>query len=249
MADGSDGSNVRPSDVGTLGRWTLEGWLRKSIARVADPGPRRVARDVGAGGRQWIGGGVGWLGAISSVATQISSVATQMIVSAERLSYRAEGRQLWSRLTFHAASGVTVINGPSASGMTVQSVLQTAASLWELRDAQAAIERELMRWRLHDLTRRRLATLSERDQRRVLLAASLIMQPRVWLVDRPFASLDVEGQVIQQTLLVSVLTESDPANVPELVMMADVDARHWPSPKAQPIGTGGQDVAIWRLYP
>jgi molybdate transport system ATP-binding protein len=84
------------------------------------------------------------------------------------------------------------------------SVLDTVLSGWEssygLGDkagvpAQRAARRALREWRLMSFASRPLAELSYGQARRVLFARAWLRQPRVLLLDEPFAGLDVRQKI------------------------------------------------------
>ena len=77
------------------------------------------------------------------------------------------------------------------STLTVREILQVTA---ELRGVQPnAVERELSLCGLRDLAHRTVCRLSGGERQRVALAALLLPEVRVYLIDEPTASLDEEA--------------------------------------------------------
>lgn len=132
--------------------------------------------------------------------------------------------------TYRAVRGYCPAELWDARTMTVASALQWMAALWEVLNPAQAVRREVARWGLDRVARQRIGTLSQGYQRRVLLAISLLMSPSVWLVDRPFEALDMEGRVLVQTLLASVLSRPSGVGWPDLVVLADADPEDLPAP-------------------
>ncbi len=91
-----------------------------------------------------------------------------------------------------------------AGHLSVVHSLRLAALLWEVPAARERIGREISRWGLAGIGRRRLAELSGGERRRVLLAASLVPDPLVWLVAGGSRDLDAPGQVVWSCLLTRV---------------------------------------------
>lgn len=91
-----------------------------------------------------------------------------------------------------------------AGHLSVRQSLHLAALLWDVPAAPARIARELARWDLARLGRRRLGGLSGGELRRVLLAASLLPDPWVWLVAGGSKDLDAPGRAVWAALLTRV---------------------------------------------
>ena len=139
---------------------------------------------------------------------------------------------------FRACRGYCPAERWDARTMTVRTTLRWTAVLWGVERPEAAAVREEMRWGLRECAAERVALLSQGYQRRVLLASSLVMSPEVWLVDRPYEGLDLEGRVTMQTVLAAVLT-GEPG-VPRLAVLADATAEDLPAAlQTAPMGGGG----------
>lgn len=93
-----------------------------------------------------------------------------------------------------------------AGHLSVRQALRLAALLWNVSGmrAQEVIRRESARWGLDALRRRHLRDLSGGEMRRLLLAASLLPDPRVWLVVGGAKDLDAPGRVIWASVLTRV---------------------------------------------
>lgn len=93
-----------------------------------------------------------------------------------------------------------------AGHLSVRQALRLAALLWNVTGAHAreAIDRESARWGLDALGRRRLAHLSGGEMRRLLLAASLVPDPVVWLVAGGAKGLDAPGRAVWAAVLTRV---------------------------------------------
>lgn len=163
-----------------------------------------------------------------------------------------QGRVLWRgrRLAgsalddYRANRGYCPAARWEARTMTVQSALQWAAVLWGVQRPVEHAIREQRRWGLCECAGERVASLSQGYQRRVLLAASLVMAPAVWLVDRPFEALDLEGRVTLQTLLAAAMA-GEPG-VPRLVVMADAAPETLPA-SLHALPMSGSRLVLGRL--
>ncbi len=77
-------------------------------------------------------------------------------------------------------------------GLTVEENLRFRADVYEVSQPKAAVHRTLDEHGLADRARQRAGRLSGGWARRLQLAACLIHQPRVVLLDEPTAGLDIE---------------------------------------------------------
>ena len=102
--------------------------------------------------------------------------------------------------------------------LSVESALSYLASLWQV-SARPAVARELDRWDLVRVRRVPLAGLSPGEQHRFVLAASLLMDPTVWLLEHPFRGLDVPGR----TLLRHLLLEGAIGETTRRIVLVDED--------------------------
>lgn len=93
-----------------------------------------------------------------------------------------------------------------AGHLSVRQALRLAALWWNVTGTRArdAIDRESARWGLDPLRRRRLANLSGGEMRRLLLAASLLPDPLVWLVAGGAKDLDAPGRAVWAAVLTRV---------------------------------------------
>ncbi len=93
-----------------------------------------------------------------------------------------------------------------AGHLSVRGALRLAALLWNLTGVRSrdAIDRESARWGLDPLRRRRLGHLSGGEMRRLLLAASLLPDPLVWLVAGGAKDLDAPGRAVWAAVLTRV---------------------------------------------
>lgn len=160
-----------------------------------------------------------------------------------------EGRRLapGSLAQYRAIRGFCPAVLWNAPAMTAGAALQWAAALWEVARPSAAIAREVARWRLEDVFRQRIGNLSAGYQRRVLLAASLVMRPTIWIVDRPYEALDLEGRVVVQTVLAGVLSGRHGPEWPRLALLADAAPQDLPAPLAVTTRLRGSSITIGRL--
>lgn len=78
----------------------------------------------------------------------------------------------------------------------VNRALAYWAALWELDDPAIAAKNAMADWGLDLIAERRLGTLSVGEQQRLLLAASSLMDPEVWILEEPWNGLDTEARVL-----------------------------------------------------
>jgi ABC-2 type transport system ATP-binding protein len=101
---------------------------------------------------------------------------------------------------------ITLVPGRpwEAGHLDASRALHMVAVLWDVRDPRGAIAREVARWSLAPILKRRMGHLSGGEMRRVLLAASLLPDPAIWLVDGGDQALDAEGRAVWAALLTRV---------------------------------------------
>lgn len=111
-----------------------------------------------------------------------------------------------------------------AGHLTVRRLLHLVALLWDVPEQRARTDREVDRWSLTLLLHRRMDQLSGGERRRALLAASLLPNPAVWLVDGGARNLDAAGRAVWSALLTRVhFGLSDAPHI--AVVSGDVDPR------------------------
>jgi len=111
-----------------------------------------------------------------------------------------------------------------AGHLTAERALHLVSLLWDVPDQRMRTRREVERWSLAPLLHRRMEHLSGGEQRRVLLAASLLPDPTVWLVDGGARNLDADGRAVWSTLLTRV--HFGLPDAPRIAVVAgDVDPR------------------------
>jgi ABC-type multidrug transport system ATPase subunit len=84
--------------------------------------------------------------------------------------------------------------------VTVERGLLYIAALWQVAGA-APVRREIARWDLGRVGRRPLGSLSPGERRRFILAASRVMDPELWLLERPYDGLDAIGRATVDALV------------------------------------------------
>ncbi|PSR34502.1 MAG: hypothetical protein C7B46_05035 [Sulfobacillus benefaciens] len=78
----------------------------------------------------------------------------------------------------------------------VERALAYWAALWECDDPAFTAKNVMEDWGLDLIADRRLGTLSLGEQQRLLLAASSLMDPEVWILEEPWNGLDTEARVL-----------------------------------------------------
>ncbi len=107
----------------------------------------------------------------------------------------------------------------------VRTALRYLAALWQVGGV-AKVDAEIERWRLD--ARQRLGTLSPGERRRFILAASLLMSPELWLLERPFDGLDLPGRTLLRQLLVASAHAEPPRHAVLAQLGEEADAAKLP---------------------
>lgn len=113
----------------------------------------------------------------------------------------------------------------SALHLRVEEVLTIAAGLWKRPVGADRIGAALDDWDLRAVAGRQMARISAGEVQKTLLAASLLSQPSIWLVDSPFRHLDLAGRVSLQ----DALARRFERGWPEVIVWTDVDPVLMPS--------------------
>jgi ABC-type multidrug transport system ATPase subunit len=95
------------------------------------------------------------------------------------------------------------------------------AALWQVPGLRA-VRRELETWGLTGLEGRRLGDLSPGERRRFVLAASRVMNPEVWILERPYDGVDRAAAATLDMLVADVFFGRGPVRT---LVMADDSAR------------------------
>lgn len=157
-----------------------------------------------------------------------------------------EGRILWRELplegahlhAYREARSYLPALGCQDLHLRVQDVFLTVAAMWRVARPGLRMRRELERWDLLHLRRVPLRRLSGGERRRVLLGASLVMNPGIWIVDQPFSNLDATSRVALQDLLRQVATGQAPIPGLRCVVAAGADGMDLP-----------EEAALWTIDP
>lgn len=126
-------------------------------------------------------------------------------VRPKRGELRISGRSVWSlpapeQVRVRRTIGFAPAGADLPDGIPVRAGLRYLAALWQVPPGSRA-DRELDRWGLSDLQDQPLGTLSFGERRRFILAASLVMDPALWILENPFDGLDLPGRTALSTLL------------------------------------------------
>ena len=132
----------------------------------------------------------------------------EMLVGGEDVrSFTPERRSAYARRVGFAPG-----DGDLPNDLRVRQGLIYLAALWQVAGT-ARVDVEMERWGLGSVARRRLGSLSPGERRRFVLAASLLMEPELWLLEQPFDGLDVPGRTVLRDLLVSAGGGRSPTRV------------------------------------
>lgn len=116
------------------------------------------------------------------------------------------------RSAYARTVGFAPSDGELLPDLGVRQSLLYLAALW-LVAGTARVDAEMERWGLGPVAKRRLGSLSPGERRRFMLAASLLMEPELWLLEQPFDGLDVPGRTLLRNLLVSAGDGRGPAHI------------------------------------
>jgi len=97
---------------------------------------------------------------------------------------------VWRNVSVYRHIGLVPEGEASFGYLTGRQFVRASAELHGLRDASAASERALDTVELRDPADRRIATYSKGMRQRVKLAAALVHDPSVLLLDEPFNGVD-----------------------------------------------------------
>lgn len=134
--------------------------------------------------------------------------AGEMLVGGEDVRRLAPGR----RSGYTRRIGFAPRDADLPPDLRVRQGLLYLAAIWQVVGT-ARVVAEMERWRLEAVAARRLGSLSPGEQRRFVLAASLLMEPRLWVLEQPFDGLDVPGRTLLRHLLVSVGSGRGPSHI------------------------------------
>lgn len=145
---------------------------------------------------------------------------------------RVEGRDVVrlspaERAAYARRVGFAPADRELPSHLRVRSALRYLAALWQVAGTASA-EREIERWGLAQVAHRRMGSLSPGERRRVVLAASLLMAPNVWLLEQPFDGLDMPGRLLLRHLLLGAALGGAPRHVVLAQADADESVAHLP---------------------
>jgi heme exporter protein A len=161
---------------------------------------------------------------------------TSLLRALAGLGSRSGGSVSWLHYDhpISASAAATFVGHANAlnDALTADENLSYAASMADLDPTVTAIHSALDQFGVKDLARRRIATLSQGQRKRIALSRLLLRkQPgaRAWLLDEPFVALDAQTQATLERLIaielsagaIVVLTSHQPfaiqaANVQEI---------------------------------
>lgn len=146
--------------------------------------------------------------------------AGRMIVQGQDLSHLSPA----ARSAFTRKIGFAPADTALPGHVRVRTALSYIGALWQVR-GQAKVDAEIERWELGPLRRRPLGSLSPGERRRFVLAASLVMTPDLWILERPFEGLDIPGRTLVRQLILSASALGD-AKPRHVVLVQDEDDDH-----------------------
>jgi len=161
------------------------------------PALEDVSFEVGPGEALWLAGAVGagcttLLLAAAGFAPRLTGGVRTGSVEVLGHDPAVETRTLAGRLALLSASPISQLSGIAAT--VEEEVAFGPANLgWARSRIDAAVAQTLARTGLTALAKRAPTSLSGGELQRVVLAASLVLEPALWLLDEPMSALDPDA--------------------------------------------------------
>ena len=114
------------------------------------------------------------------------------------------GEPVWRNTGIYRRIGLVPERELSFGYLTGRRFVQANAELQGLADAGAAVERAIATVDLAEAAERRIGTYSKGMRQRIKLAASLVHEPEVLLLDEPFNGVDPRQRAVLMRLLRSM---------------------------------------------
>ncbi len=111
------------------------------------------------------------------------------------------GQRAWRNPEIYRVLGLVADREAVPGFLTAWQFVLASARLHDLPDPEQATERALAQMELHDAWHRRLGTYSKGMRQRARVAAALVHQPTVLLLDEPFNGMDPRQRLHMMDLL------------------------------------------------